>query len=271
MGRSRADAAVGQLGDDGRPLLTMLSPDQLRQVVAGVTGDALGALHCRRTSQVRTPRLLRALRASCESLGVRFVEQVEPIGLTVTAGRVVGVQAGTSQIPSAGVLLSAGAWSSQIHHQDRPIVDVRPVRGQIVLLKCTQRPFDPVVESRRCYLVPRRDGHVLLGATVEPDAGFSTRVTAAGINTLIRAGLDLATGLADASVVTMWAGLRPDTPDHHPFIGPVPGVEGLIAATGHYRNGILLAPVTAQIVTDLVLHGATSHDLEACRVDRACD
>ncbi|MCH8805015.1 MAG: glycine oxidase ThiO [Planctomycetes bacterium] len=268
MGLSRADATEGQVGDDGQPILTMLSADQIGDVVPGVRSGAMGALLCRRTAQVRTPRLLRALRASCESLGVRIIEQVDPVELMIESGRIAGVQAGVETIRCRQAVLSAGAWSSHLRHLDRPVVEVRPVRGQIVLLRCAERPFVPVVEDRSCYLVPRPDGLVLLGATVEPEAGFRSRVTAAGISSLIQAGLRLVPALAEASVVNMWAGLRPDTPDHRPFIGLVPAVEGLIAATGHHRNGIVLAPVTARAVTDLIIRGATDFDLELCRLDR---
>lgn len=268
MGLSRADATEGQVGDDGKPILTMLSADQIADVVPGIRSGSMGALLCRRTAQVRTPRLLRALRASCESLGVAILEQVDPVELMIESGHIVGVQAGGETIQCPKVVLSAGAWSSHLRHLDRPVVDVRPVRGQIVLLSCPERPFVPVVEDRTCYLVPRRDGLVLLGATVEPEAGFNVRVTAAGISSLVQAGLCLVPMLAEAAVVNMWAGLRPDTPDHRPFIGPVSAVEGLIAATGHHRNGIVLAPVTARAVSDLVIHGETGLDLELCRVDR---
>ena len=268
MGQARVDATDGELGDDEKPILTMLTADQIADVVPGVRPGALGAVHCRRTAQVRPPRLLRALRASCESLGVRIIEQVDPVELMIESGRMAGVQAGGESIRCPKVVLSAGAWSSYLRHLDRPVVDVRPVRGQIVLLSCGERPFVPVVEDRACYLVPRQDGLVLLGATVEPEAGFTIRVTAAGTSSLMAAALDLVPALAEASVVNMWAGLRPDTPDHRPFIGPVPAVEGLIAATGHHRNGIVLAPVTAQAVADLVIRGATDLDLEFCRVGR---
>jgi glycine oxidase len=146
-----------------------------------------------------------------------------------------------------------------------------PVRGQVVLLDASDvaaARFTSIVLRKDCYLVPRSDGLVLVGATVEQDSGFDRRTTAVGVNRLMQHALTLVPSLADAGVAALWAGLRPGTPDRRPYIGPVPGLDGLLAATGHYRTGLALAPITAEVVADFVLRGETERDLSLCRPGR---
>lgn len=268
MGLSRAEALADERTEAGEPVLTMLDREQIAEIVPGVGADSLGALHCRRTAQIRTPRLLQALKASCVELGVRIIEQVNHVDLAIESDRIAGVTADETRIACRFAVLAAGAWSSEFKRAGQPLVDVRPVKGQIILLDCKERPFGPIAEDRFCYIVPREEGLVLIGSTVEPDAGFSVRVTAAGISEVMAKALRLMPLLGEAAVVNMWSGLRPDTPDHRPFIGWVPDVEGLIAATGHYRLGITLAPATAQAVCQLIDSGTTVLDLSLFRVDR---
>ena len=170
------------------------------------------------------------------------------------------------------VVLCAGAWSSQIDQLVGPAIPTYPVRGQVVLLDAslvTAAKFSHIIDRKGCYLVPRSDGLVLIGATVEHQAGFDRRNTPAGVAQLIGDGLTLVPALADAGVLALWSGFRPGTPDRRPYIGFVPGMEGLIAATGHYRTGLALAPVTAEIVAGLVLKGSSPRDLSRCQPGRA--
>jgi glycine oxidase len=146
---------------------------------------------------------------------------------------------------------------------------VVPVRGQIVLLKLPSRPFTPIISRGKTYLVPRHDGHVLLGATEEPDAGYNKRNTAAGVSKLVASALQMVPSLADAPIEATWAGLRPGTPDDKPYIGPVPGFDGLIAATGHFRTGLTNAPVTAEAVAAMISGRGFDTDLTDCRPGRS--
>ncbi|MFZ1030607.1 MAG: FAD-dependent oxidoreductase, partial [Candidatus Acidiferrales bacterium] len=133
---------------------------------------------------------------------------------------------------------------------------VRPVRGQLVALRSPTVKLKKVLRSSRGYLVPRRDGRIIAGSTLE-NAGFVKQVTPEGIRKILQGAKELAPGLAGAEIVEQWAGLRPDSPDHLPIIGPTE-MKGLLIATGHYRNGILLAPVTAKIVRDWIVSGRAS-------------
>jgi glycine oxidase len=137
---------------------------------------------------------------------------------------------------------------------------VRPVRGQLVALRSSTVKLKKVLRSQRGYLVPRRDGRIIAGSTLE-NAGFAKQVTPEGIRKILEGAKELAPALADAEIVEQWAGLRPDTPDHLPIVGPTE-MKGLLIATGHYRNGILLAPVTAKIMRDWIVSGKASFAAE---------
>lgn len=267
-----AKSDVRAMGDgrteDGRPLMEVLTADEARVVEPGV-GDAPAYLLDRRTAQVRNPRLMQALTAACEKLGVVIEEDCTVTGLIREGSRVRGVTADTSTHFADFVVLAAGAWSTQVlDESSAPLVPVHPVRGQMILL-CTERaPFSHIINMKKTYLVPRCDGLILLGATVEPEAGFDKHNTAAGVGKLMADAMAMMPCLAEAPVAAMWAGFRPGTPDSRPHIGAVPGSEGLIAATGHFRTGLALAPITARIVCELVTAGKTSFDLSRCAPGR---
>lgn len=250
--RSDAEAGASMTMPDGRPAYRLCTPEEARAIEPVIAAEAVGALQCREVGTVRNPRLLRALRAACAQRGVVIEEGCPVEDLVVEGDRVVGVVAGGRRLAAGVVVLCAGAWSAQVHGRLAAVVPMHPVRGQVVSLKLPQRTFEHVIARGKRYLVPRRDGHVLIGSTEEPEAGFSKRTTAAGVAALTETALDLVPSLADAAVVASWAGLRPGTPDGHPYIGRVPGFDGLIAATGHLRSGITLAPVTAEVVAALV-------------------
>jgi glycine oxidase len=152
------------------------------------------------------------------------------------------------------VVLAAGSWASQIHIDGVPaLVGVKPIRGQLLHLAWpTAQPLRHVVWSTDCYLVPWRNGRVLVGATVE-DAGFDERPTAAGVRDLLEAACTLVPQLWQASFEEVRVGLRPASPDGLPLVGRSHVLAGLVYATGHYRNGVLLTPLTAALVKDIVM------------------
>jgi glycine oxidase len=187
---------------------------------------------------------------------VRTSARVE--GLIIEAGRAAGVElADGSRIHASTLIAAAGAESgraSWIPEGDRP--PVRPVKGQVAELKGD--PADPVcsriLASERVYLVPRPDGRLIVGATVE-EMGYDRTVTAGGVHELLREAYRLLPDVAEMEFLGATAGLRPGTPDNLPVVGPA-STPGLLLATGHYRNGILLAPVTAKAVAALVVDGS---------------
>lgn len=255
---------------DGKQAYLFHEANRLADVEPAAASELIGGLECRLAGQVRNPRLLRALHSACERAGVDIHEGSEVTGLSVQGSRVTGVTTQHDRVAAEWIVLCAGAWSSRLDERLSRMMPLFPVRGQMILLRFEHRPFQRILSHGLHYLVPRHDGLVLLGATHEPDAGFVKRTTAAGLESLTQAGLRLAPLIAEAAVEASWSGLRPGTPDDRPYIGPVPGFEGLVAATGHYRNGLTLAPVTADAIAALLAGKPYDIDLTMCRPGREC-
>jgi len=197
------------------------------------------------------PRALTAavLEAAARR-GVEVRAGGEVTSLLRVGSRCAGVVAGGEKIAAAHVVLAAGCYSGEIEGLSR-YAPTRPVRGQMVALQSSQARLRRVLRSSRGYVVPRNDANpqkLVAGSTLE-NAGFAKGVTPAGLAEILSAAMELAPGLAGAAVTDSWSGLRPDTPDHLPVLGPT-DIEGLVVATGHYRNGILLAPVTAKLIRE---------------------
>jgi glycine oxidase len=234
-----------------------LRPSEAREREPALAPTVRLALEAPEDHSVDPRRVVTALRLACESAGVQLREHTPVAGVESdgVGERVTGVTLRDGERVSAGyVVLAAGPWSGQIEGLSATAcVPIRPVKGQILRLR------DPsgagllrrVVRFGRGYLVPRDDGRYVLGATVE-ERGFELAPTAGGIYELLRDAHELVPGVSELEIEELSVGLRPGTPDNGPAIGPA-GVTGLIWATGHYRNGILLAPLTAELVADLLI------------------
>jgi glycine oxidase len=210
----------------------------------------VGALFVANEAQVDNRRLGRALVAACESFGVHF-ERVDGVALECDARRVRGLRTAHGFTAVATVVNAAGAWASELAGvPEAARVPVRPVAGEMLALAVPRGAMRASAWLGHRYLVPRDDGRLLVGATVG-ERGFDARVTAAGMHDLLDAALALAPALASFAVVETWAGLRPGSHDGRPYIGAT-ALDGYIVASGHYRNGILLTPITARYVADLV-------------------
>ncbi|MDP8987725.1 MAG: glycine oxidase ThiO [Actinomycetota bacterium] len=220
---------------------------ELRRLEPGLAPTVRGGALVSGDHQVDPRRLVAALLEACRRCGVELL-----------AERVVGVEAPAVALEGGGtetgdvVVLAAGCWSGQLAGAGLP---VRPVKGQIVRLRSGAGPL-PIERNVRgvdAYLVPRAGGELVVGATVE-ERGFDAEVTGGAVHDLLRAALELVPDVAELGLVEASAGLRPGTPDNAPVVGRT-AVDGLVAATGHYRNGILLAPVTADAVAELLATG----------------
>jgi glycine oxidase len=246
-----------------------LTPAQARAIEPGLAPDVVAGLHLPAEAVVDPWRLGPALAAAVRAAGV-VVETGTPVAaLDTRGGRVAGVVlADGRRIGADTVVLAAGAWSGRLEGLPRPL-PVHPVRGQMLSLAPGSQPLGGVVGAPGAYLIPRvtDDGaRVVVGATQE-EVGFREGTEPAALDALHRAAIRALPGLADARVADRWWGFRPGTPDGLPVIGPDPDLGGLVYATGHFRNGILLAPVTAARLVGAVLDGDV-RDLEAFRPDR---
>ncbi|GAC1544364.1 MAG: glycine oxidase ThiO [Vulcanimicrobiaceae bacterium] len=212
---------------------------------------ALGAAYSTREGHVDNRRLGRALEAACLARGVRIDADTGPVTLEADARRVLGVRGPEGFIPASAVVNATGARAAHLAGvPERARVPVVPVKGQMLALAMPVGLVRRVVWVPGAYLVPRDDGRLLIGATVESGAE-DVRVTARGIAALLDAALRGMPALGELTVAETWAGLRPGTPDGLPFLGESE-LGGYVVATGHYRNGILLTPATAVAVADLL-------------------
>ncbi len=244
---------------------------------ARVPLEAIGVGEARRLEPLATPQARCAVLAPREAhvdnraLTTAVLTAAARAGAEVGAGtpvqrlllsgaKCIGVETPDGKIFSGCVVLAAGPYCSQIEGMAQ-LAPTRPVRGQMVALRAAGVQLGHVLRSERGYLVPRDDGRIVCGSTLE-DAGYEKRLTPAGLRGILDAALELAPQLAGAEVVESWSGLRPDTPDHLPIIGPA-DMEGLFLATGHFRNGILLAPITVKNVAEWIVEGKPSLDLRA--------
>jgi glycine oxidase len=217
-------------------------------------GDgAVGGLMIESHGFVAAGDLTRALVAAARRLGAQLIEPSRVRRITRLHGDMI-VETDRGSLTSNAVVLAAGCWSGQIAIDGNvhATVPVRPVRGQLLHLGWTGTPLRRVTWSGRCYLVPWDDGTLLVGATVE-EAGFDERTTVAGVRDLLDAVCEIVPHAWTAGFRGARVGLRPATPDNLPVIGPSGAVPNLMYATGHYRNGVLLAPLTAQLVADAML------------------
>ncbi|GAO03396.1 glycine oxidase ThiO [Anaeromyxobacter sp. PSR-1] len=228
----------------------VLDDAEVRRLEPGVSPEARGALYFADEASV-DPRLLgRAVYVAAARAGARFVTgKVERI--VHEGGRAVGVDHAAGRIEADAVVLAAGSWSMQVEGNGLPPGAVRPVRGQIALLDTRPPLLSRVVFSANGYVVPRADGRILCGSTME-EVGHEKAVTAGGLRRVLDIALEIAPALAGAPVVETWSNFRPASPDGSPILG-AGTVPGLYYATGHTRNGILLAPITADAVAAAVL------------------
>jgi glycine oxidase len=208
--------------------------------------------------QIYGPRYLRALAGAARGAGVSMRLGVPVVGFQTHGDRVTGVVTPAGDLTAAWTLVAAGVWTDQVLRPLGVSLGVHPVRGQVMAVRAPSRPFGPVRFGAEGYVAPKANGLVIIGAT-EDQAGFDSQVTLAGLDGLLARARRLAPDLMHLTWERAWAGLRPATADGLPVIGPVPGRSGLAVAAGHYRNGILLSALTA----DLILHDIAESPLPA--------
>jgi glycine oxidase len=250
--------------------LQWISAAETRRREPHLAGKLAGAVFSPEDTQVDNRKLAAALRIAAEAAGASITEHRPVSAISSHAGRIDGVVlADGVQIAADVVVLAAGAWSRSIAGipaELRP--PVRPIKGQMLALRMdTAAPLlNHVVWAPGAYLVPRRDGRLLVGATVE-EKGFDTSLTAGGVLTLLEAAWRAVPAVEELPIEEMWVGHRPGSRDDAPILGAGP-IEGLIYATGHHRNGILLTPVTADAIARLVLDAEAEPAIRPFGIER---
>jgi len=243
----------------------LIDADLARALVPALSPDIAAAVLIREDHRVDNRALGIALWHVAAAHGAAFELGTAAVAIEQQGHQLRVLLADGTAASADQVVLAAGAWSGQIAGLPHT-PPVRPVRGQMLALRMVPPPFAPVLQSAHCYLVPRADGRVLIGATVE-NAGFTIQNTVHGLRSLMNGAVQLVPMLEHAPVIETWAGLRPGTPDDLPILGPDPEMPGLIYATGHFRNGILLTPITAELIAGLIA-GAPVPELQKFSIAR---
>ncbi len=228
-----------------------LERDAARMFEPALGVSVLGAAYSEAEGHVDNRRLGRALRGACAALAVTVDEYAGPVALEADARRVLGVRGPAGFMPATAVVNATGAWAGELAGVPAHVrVPVVPVKGQMLALAMPRGLVRRVIWMPGAYIVPRDDGRLLVGATVE-SAGFDVRVTALGTRSLLDAVLTALPSLGDLALAETWSGLRPGTPDGLPYLGET-AIGGYFVATGHFRNGILLTPATASAIADVL-------------------
>lgn len=235
-----------------------LSATEIRKAEPFVSPKVASGLFFPDDWQIDNRKLLAALRRYVETNGIDILENTEAGSIILENGSAVGVMTSAGEVRADHTVLATGAWTSLIKLGDASMpLKVRPIRGQMLEFHTAKRLFQHVLIGPDGYLVPRADGRILAGSTTE-DAGFDIANTPDGEATILDMAVGLSPSIAGLNVSGKWAGLRPMVSDGMPVIGTLAGLDNMTVATAHYRNGILLAPITAEIVANSILGTSAS-------------
>jgi glycine oxidase len=241
---------------------------ELRKRDARLAPELAGALFSPREGHVDAYLLTRAYAGAAVRRGAQIQRDTEALGLLREGDRITGVRTSAGELHAHDVILCTGAWARHASDWLGRAIPVDPVKGQMLALDGSEPHGGPILWGEGAYIVPRRNGQLRIGATVE-HVGFDARPTAAGVATLLAGAFAIAPALRSCAFVETWAGLRPGTRDHLPLIGRVPGLAGAWLAVGHHRNGILLSALTGRALAAELLDGARWPGLDAFDPARA--
>lgn len=233
-----------------------LSGPAVRAREPGLRPTVTAGLFCPDDHQVDPARVMAALRLAFRAAGGRLIEETAVTALTREAGRVTGIETTAGTVRAGTVVLASGAWAGEGNLVPDLALPVRPLKGQSMALQMTPRSgsLSHVVWTEQVHMAPKGDGSLIVGATVE-ETGFDPHLTAGGVFALLEGARRALPGVEEMRVSGVWSGFRPTSDDDAPILGEA--LPGLVLAAGHHRNGYLLAPVTAEAVSTLILRGET--------------
>ena len=244
-----------------------LDAREARALEPGLALDVRGAGWFPQDHHVNNTAVTQAFASATMRLGGQVRTDCAALDLVGEGERVTGVKTANEILSAGTVILCAGAWMQQFEKAAGIPLPIVPAKGQMVVAKLEPPALGHVVYGTAAYAIPRPSGEHIMGSTVE-FVGFDKRVTVEGMTGVLQGITRLVPALHEAAMVTNWACLRPAAPDGLPLLGRVPGRPGLVIATGHFRNGILLAPITGKIIAELIVDGKSSLSLEPFRPDR---
>ena len=236
-----------------------LRAEDARELEPALSEEVEAAVLRPQESSVDNRALTEAVLEAAKRSGAEIFSRQAAKAIWREGGRCAGLLLHNEKIEAKWTIIAAGCFSAAIEGV-AAYAPVRPAKGQMAALRAEDVAIERVLWSEKIYLVPRNDGRILAGATVE-HVGFDKRTTAGGIAKVLSAAIELAPDLANAQIEETWAGLRPDSPDHLPILGPT-DLDGLLIATGHFRSGILLTPITARLIREWIIEQRVSVEWE---------
>ncbi|MEI5909547.1 glycine oxidase ThiO [Bacillus spongiae] len=247
--------------------VSWLSPDEVVEVEPSITRNTFGGMYAAKDGQVEAPKLSKAFAKAAYSLGTHVKEYTEVINLITDKGKCVGVETESERIYSDKVILTTGAWTKRLLQTTDFPLHVYPVKGECLSVTTKEPLLEKTVFTDGCYIVPKSSGRYIIGATMIPNT-FDERVSVSGVSSLLDQAIALIPKLKNAHWEKVWSGIRPQTTDGKPYIGNHPSLKGLFVASGHYRNGILLSPITGEIMADIIEGKNIDQNVEALSLQR---
>jgi glycine oxidase len=234
-----------------------LRPEDARELELSLSAELEAAALRPDEASIDNRAFTHALLSAAKKSGVEIFSGSSVTGIVQESGRCTGLKLGNETVSAKWTVIAAGSFSAEIEGV-KEFAPVRPAKGQMVSLRADGLKIERVIWGEKIYIVPRNDGRILAGATVEY-VGFDKQVTAGGIEKILSAAIEVVPEFANARIEETWAGLRPDSPDHLPIIGPT-DIDGLVIATGHFRSGVLLTPITARLVRQWITERSVGID-----------
>jgi glycine oxidase len=234
-----------------------LRPEDARELEPSLSPELEAAALRPEEASIDNRALTHAMLSAAKKSGVEIFAGSKVTGIVQEGGRCVGLKLGSETVSAKWTVIAAGCFSAGIDGV-KDFAPVRPAKGQMVSLRADGLKIERVIWGEKIYIVPRNDGRVLAGATVEY-VGFDKQVTAGGVEKILSAAIEVIPEFANARIEETWAGLRPDSPDHLPILGPTE-IDGLVIATGHFRSGVLLTPITARLVRQWITERSVEID-----------
>lgn len=248
-------------------LAELLTGDEARRREPALAKEVIGAMYLERDGQVAAPQLALGFLKSAEVLGSVIKEYVEVHSFYSLNGKITGVATNEGDFMSGNVVVTGGAWSEKLLKEMGLQLITHPVKGECFSVRTKVPLISSTIFTPGCYLVPKKGGRLIVGATVIPNT-FHQQVTVKGISLLMENAKKLVPSIEEAEWEGAWAGIRPQTADGLPYMGEHPDYRGLFVATGHYRNGVLLSPITGEVMADLIEGKTPSFDISSFHLER---